>query len=586
MYQGSSLADWSSFWLLIGLMVGVVVSTAIVGLRQRRDRRRFERIVMAPADGLERITGLPGWAVGTFLLSAWALLTAGQGFYSDVAWHIALGRDDDLFTAPHTAILVGLIGILGSGVVAVLMATIDGVETRHRIGALRIPAAAIPLLALGGTAVAGFPLDEIWHAQYGIDVTMWSPTHMMMILGASFTGLAVWFVLAAAGVKPRDSRWAAALHTIGAVMTILGLSAPQGEYVFGVPQFQAIFLPIIVSLAAGIGIVAGRLILGPWWMGAVVLGLAIVDPGGGVGDDSPVDTRRGGMYLVSALWVEAVARVLGLENRRRFAVVSGLGIGTVGLAGEWWWAQGAAQPWEAAMLPDAVILSTVAAVAAALAGAAYAASVRGERATIGGVSGPVLAVAGVAVLVVLALPMLRTVGDAAAVVKLTGAGVDESGLALARITVEIDPAEVADARWFQVLTWQGGGLTISDLEPTADDGIYTSTNAHQVSGLAKTVIRLHRGSDMMAIPVWMPDDPEIGEPEVAVVEGEPVDFGAEGDFLLREAEAGDPWYSRAIMATLFACAVGWVVAFVAGARALSATPSRWARRAVAVVSPR
>ena len=36
-------------------------------------------------------------------MALYGLLVAGQGFYSDVAWHIALGRDDELITAPHTA---------------------------------------------------------------------------------------------------------------------------------------------------------------------------------------------------------------------------------------------------------------------------------------------------------------------------------------------------------------------------------------------------------------------------------------------------------------------------------------------------
>ena len=37
---------------------------------------------------------------------------------------------------------------------------------------------------LGFTALGGFPLDDLWHAHYGVDVTMWSPTHLLMILGA------------------------------------------------------------------------------------------------------------------------------------------------------------------------------------------------------------------------------------------------------------------------------------------------------------------------------------------------------------------------------------------------------------------
>ena len=33
-------------------------------------------------------------------------------------------------------------------------------------------------------ALMGFPLDDIWHRIFGQDVTLWGPTHLMMIGGA------------------------------------------------------------------------------------------------------------------------------------------------------------------------------------------------------------------------------------------------------------------------------------------------------------------------------------------------------------------------------------------------------------------
>ena len=42
----------------------------------------------------------------------------------------------------------------------------------------------------------GFPLDDIWHRIFGQDVTLWGPTHLMLIGGASMTlvGMAVLLV--------------------------------------------------------------------------------------------------------------------------------------------------------------------------------------------------------------------------------------------------------------------------------------------------------------------------------------------------------------------------------------------------------
>lgn len=61
-----------------------------------------------------------------------------------------------------------------------------------------IPYAAILIAALGIGALPGFPLDEFWHQPYGIDVTMWGPTHLVMISGASFTPLGLWLLVAEA----------------------------------------------------------------------------------------------------------------------------------------------------------------------------------------------------------------------------------------------------------------------------------------------------------------------------------------------------------------------------------------------------
>ena len=40
-------------------------------------------------------------------------------------------------------------------------------------------------------AMIGFPLDDIWHRIFGQDVTLWGPTHLMMIGGAGLSLFAV-----------------------------------------------------------------------------------------------------------------------------------------------------------------------------------------------------------------------------------------------------------------------------------------------------------------------------------------------------------------------------------------------------------
>src|SRR5207302_669389 len=137
------------------------------------------------ARGLERITGISGWAAGAFGTGIGGLTLAMVGFYWDVAWHIDKGRDKQLFTPPHMLILIGLASILLAAAVAVALASATREETRLRFRSLRIPWSALALGVIGGGAVMGFPLDDRWHKAYGIDVTMWGPTHLIMIGGAS-----------------------------------------------------------------------------------------------------------------------------------------------------------------------------------------------------------------------------------------------------------------------------------------------------------------------------------------------------------------------------------------------------------------
>src|SRR5690606_13309863 len=156
---------WVPFTVLV-VGYGVVV----LGLFAFGRGQPLERI----PDAIRRLTGLPGWVVSSAGTAIYGVLVAGQGFYSDVAWHVALGRDKDLFTAPRTAIAVGLGLSFVSAAMGVTAATVEEVDTRLRVGALRVPWSMLPLAVLGGSAVLGFPLDELWHEAYGIDVTMWS----------------------------------------------------------------------------------------------------------------------------------------------------------------------------------------------------------------------------------------------------------------------------------------------------------------------------------------------------------------------------------------------------------------------------
>lgn len=552
---GEVLKSWMGLYMLLGAFAAVVIGLFFFG-RSGNTESRTARVLLRVPNAMERLLHIPGWAASTIGLSLFGLLVAGQGFYSDVAWHVALGRDKDLFTAPHTGIVIGLGLILMSGVIGVLLASLQQIDTTLRWKAVRVPWSTLPLLALGGAAVTGFPLDELWHRQFGVDVTMWSPTHMLMILGASFVGVAAWLVLADAGVRPHDSRWSMGIHVVAGWLTFQGLIASLGEFSFGVPQFQQIFHPMILVIASAFAFVAIRLVLGPWWgLGIAAFNWVTANNLLGGDKDAPIHTKIVGLYVASAIAVEIAARLLGTDKRLRFAIASGVGVATLGLAGDYWWnSNNAYQPWNTNLLRGAIGFGLVVGIASAILAVAFARAA-GHQDNTSPLARPLLVVAGLAILVCLALPMPRSVGDVRAAVRFT----DRAG-GYANVHVRLTPANAADnARFFQSGAWQGGGLELANMKETAP-GEFVSSQRIPLYGKWKAMLRLHRGGELMAIPLFLPADPEINKPEIAAV-NRTMAFQPEAKYLLREQHSGSALFENGIYALLAGVAALWITAF-------------------------
>lgn len=566
--DSGALESWVPLYITVGGFIAVVVALAVIG------RRTGERdyLLWIPR-GLERVTGIPGWAAGMVGTASFGLLVAGIGFYNDVAWHIGLGRDEELFTAPHTMIVLGLQFILIAGIVGIFLATFEERDTPFTIAGLRVYRSAAAMVLVGGAAVLGFPLDELWHAQFGIDVTMWSPTHLMMIVGASLSPIVSWIALAEAGVRPTDSRWARGVYVVVALLVLDGLASVQGEFDFGVPQFQQLYLPVLVLLAGALALTAVRVAHGPGWS-FLVVGLMLLTRMG-LGDDAgalELSVRPSALYLGSAVAVEGVAWWLGTERRLRFALVSALGVSTLGLAVEWLWNQSAHQPWTAALFPEALFVGGLAALGAAVVGVALG-DVALRRPT--PLSGRALALGGLALVVALALPYPRTVSDATADIELSEV---DDGRAI--VTAEVSPADAADgARWFQASAWQGGGLVLADMKEIRP-GVWRSEQPVPVEAPWKTILRLHRGTDMMAIPLFLPADEEIDGPqgqEFPAV-GKVAAFEKESRYLLREQQGGSAFYAWGVPGLAVSAFAVVLASFVWAARGAAGTPRADDRR--------
>jgi hypothetical protein len=502
------------------------------------------------ADFSERVSGLPGWVALPSAVAAGSLLLAFLGFLWDVSIHIDEGRDEGpLANLAHYPILGGLFGIFTAGFLACVLPLERPSRSAIRVvGDWYAPLGGVIIVACGMFALIGFPLDDVWHRLFGQDVTLWGPTHLMLIGGAAMTlvGIAILMVEAGRARPVHGSHrmapvvmWLRRIALSGGLL--IGLMVFYVEFDFGVPQFRMVFGPILVMLAAGVGLVATRLWLGRGAaLGAVaffllVRGVVSVIVGPVIGETTP----HFALFIAEALAVEAVFLALPRARPLTLALWSGLGIGTVGLAAEWAWTNiWMPIPWNADLLPEGAVLGLLAAVAGSLVGAWVGERLASDdlprlRATRYGAVAGALAIFAI---VGLALNKPAQEGVTAQV------SLAEAGPGEVVPTVRFDPPVAAEDTEFRTVTaWQGGGLAVEPLEPTGEAGTYTTAEPVPVGGDWKTIVRVSRGNTLSAMPIYLPEDPAIpaeGVPASASFERA---FVADHEILQREQKDAAGW---------------------------------------------
>ena len=500
----------------------------------------------------ERVSGIPGWAALPSGIATASLVTALFGMYWDISLHIDNGRDPGPLANPaHYFILAGLFGIFTAGFIAVVLPRERPSEVAIRLGRdWWAPLGGVLICACGAFSLIGFPLDDIWHRIFGQDVTLWGPTHLMLIGGAAMAlvGIAVLTVegLRANAALERPRREHASTTMMRAVSLtgglMVGLSTFQAEFDFGVPQFQLIFQPMLLMTAAGLGLVLARVYAG---RGAALGAVAffIVARGGLsllVGPLLGQTMPHFPLYIVEALVVEAVALRVSTSRPLRFGLWAGLGIGTVGLAAEWAWSHvWMPLPWPAAMFPEGALLG----IAAALAGATLGAWIGAHLAVERPVRPPGLraaAVCGALVLAGLVAFGLNTSAERGVGARVVLHDVGGGSGRQVKATIALHPPDAAEgAEWFDLTAWQGGGLVVDRLARTAP-GRYRTTEPIPVSGSWKTMIRLHKGDSLTALPVYLPRDAAIPVGEIPAPHSFSRAFRNEHKLLQREQKGGGP----------------------------------------------
>ena len=194
--------------------------------------------------------------VGLVILAGATLFLLGVSW--DIQWHSLIGRDRTLIP-PH---IVMLFGVTLSGLAALTSVLIESVWARRSPSLVSSSSTAFADVFHSslGVYIAGFsaldaaiafPLDSYWHSLYGIDVAIWAPFHVMLLVGLGGVALG-------------------ALYTLMSAVPLAARAGAKGAQ-------RVAYLSSIVAFAVMIGLFAILLFNAMGGMGIIDLGLFIVN---------------------------------------------------------------------------------------------------------------------------------------------------------------------------------------------------------------------------------------------------------------------------------------------------------------------
>jgi hypothetical protein len=192
-----------------------------------------------------------GWAA----LIAWTVAILGIDW--DVEWHELVGRDG-FWTPPHWMFygFVTLAGVICT--IEVLIETF--LYHRHYPGVDAKTTTPVLFFFHGpvGFMLAGFgmlvmlisaPFDDYWHRIYGIDLAIWSPFHVMLLIGMAMGSLGTIYLFASEVNRRRET--IPTFSTNGSS----GIKALSGSILFNLRQLVR---PATLGLAFASGIFVTR----------------------------------------------------------------------------------------------------------------------------------------------------------------------------------------------------------------------------------------------------------------------------------------------------------------------------------------
>lgn len=539
---------------VIGLSVAALVITlALLWIGHAHRTHRIQWLTRL-ADKIGEKFHRPNWVALPVLIFTTSIICALFGFIWDVSWHIGNGRDPGPLANPaHYFIIIGLFGVFLGGLTSIVLPFDKPGPAAVRITRnWHAPVGGVLMAGCGLYAMIGFPLDDIWHRIFGQDVTLWGPTHLMMIGGACFSLFAVLMLEREGEAHDGDEVFHGAFITLLRYLSFgglfIGLSVYQIEFDFGVPQFRLVFQPMLIAAAAALAAIAARVTMGRG--AAIIAALFAIALRGGVallvGPVLGAPINWFPLYLGPALVVELVALTPLFKRPVVFGAVSGLAVGTAGLWLESLWIGAVYHySWPVSMWGEALLMAVPVAVLTGMCGAMFGMVLTGQRLPVRRLGAGVVALTVLVIGVAVANGLHITVpGQNTATITLTDlpSPPDER---MVSADVQLNPAFVSDnPDWLTILSWQGRmqnhrGLMIDHLAKVGP-GHYRSTHPVPVWGEWKTLLRVQDGRTMAAVPIWEPADDAIPAPEVPALASSTRPFVLEATILQRERDQSAP----------------------------------------------
>ena len=577
---GSAPVGGAALDEVIGLSIGAAVVTAVLLVIAWQHRTHRIQWFQKLGDRAGGVFGWTPWAALPNVFVTISLVTALLGFLWDVSLHAGQGRDAGPLANPaHYFILIGLFALFVAGCSAIVFPRDGDMPSPSAVRITRkwfAPASGLYLAGCGLYALLGFPLDDVWHRLFGQDVTLWGPTHLMLIGGAGMSTIGILLLLREAEFTSHEASAAtpAWLRTgmlsiaFGAV--IIGLSVFQAEFDFGIAQFRLVFQPMLIAFAAAFPLVAARLFLGPgaafiaacFFLGVRgVVSFVVTDFLGEAHHVFP-------LYLGSAIIIELLGATALRRRPLAFGAVGGLLIGTVGLVVEAIWVDRVfAVPWPRDIWAEGLAMAVPVAIGSGLCGALFALGMKGRLGSPSGEGRVSRRIAGGIVLATLAAIALSTANGlhatvpdkATATVDLTEVGMPGKPEVIAK--VRLSPAGLIDEdpAWVQLMAWQGGDV-VSDRLRRTGPSTWESTKPVPAYGNWKTLIRLQDDRMLAAVPVFLAKDEALGAPELPAKAHFTRDVVPEITILQRERNFDTPaWLWGAANLIVLICSLGIVL---------------------------